>query len=113
MIQLKTAIKSSKIKWKYAMDTGYKPSEVIDFLKDKHIKIYKYYGVCGFCERHLIDDFPNCYKCELKSKIGNCYKNKTMFHKWFNAKTKKTRIKYATKIYNAICEVEKESKLPK
>ncbi len=98
----KQAIKYSLVKWEYYKNTGCNKQEGINWLHINHPKICDFRGFCGLCEKYY-DDIYGCIDCLLCEKWDiSCACDKSLYAKWIRAKIKKTRIKYATKIYNDI-----------
>lgn len=113
MITKKTSIEYSLIKWKHAMDTGCNDTVLFMWLKVNHHKISMLKHNCGLCDKYMVGTFEprdwnggvNCGKCPLYRLWGVTCEgtvNDNLFYRWYHAKTKKTRFKYATIIYNDI-----------
>ena len=113
-LSFKKAKEASLIKWEYAMTTGCTNDELDYWLIDNHNEIYSYRFSCGFCHRWRKRVCEvDCNNCELGIKQGRSCdddEKRSNYNKWFNAKTKKTLIKYATLIYNDIKSLKEGNK---
>jgi len=97
-ITKRQAKKYSLIKWKHAVDTGCCGYELSLFCMS-HFHLRELMNYCGFCEYNIVCQDNDCDKCPISDVCGEYYRE------WSYSKTKKTRIKYAKLIYNAIKKV--------
>ncbi len=116
-LSFKKAKEASLIKWKYVMTEGCDNNNLMGWLAGSYPYIRDYKWQCGFCERWEIDgaislySAPDCSSCELYEKQHrSCVVGMSNYSQWIQAKTKKTRIKYATKIYNDIKSLKEGNK---
>jgi hypothetical protein len=76
-----------------------------DELPEKlYLKILGLYNYCPLCELFYYkdDDAVICSKCPLGGGETNCYQIDGLYYKHSQAKTNKSRQKYATLIYDKI-----------
>lgn len=100
MINLKTARKYVMIKYDHARKTGCDSGELTYWLKKNHKEILECTASCGFCEYTVQRGLFCQVGCPLsRAWKTNCPDPNSPWMRWIRATTKRTKKKWANKIY--------------
>lgn len=102
MMNKQQAKKLCLIKWQYAKDSGCDFWDLKDWLDDNHRKVFMFRSECAYCEKYMDFGSHECRRCPLQKNGQNCFYGESFYQKWSDAKTKVTRKKYASLLYDAI-----------